>query len=166
LLSRGYSEKEIDLMISDETCERYFAEEKATDSEPGNKALESVNVGGATGVTAEEILASVEDIGTSIAIPGLGIFIAGPMERRMMNEQRRVIHQIAMPEPRGSAALIIAVREAFGLLAVTALLAAGITALATCTGLEPSSLIFGAALGAPATLLLKRGLRNFKRRSS
>lgn len=66
----------------------------------------------------------------------------------------------------GSAALIIAVGVAFGLLAAMALLAAGIIALANYTGLAPSALIFGAALGAPATLLFKRGLRNFKRHSS
>jgi len=65
-----------------------------------------------------------------------------------------------------SAALIIAMGVAFGLLAAMALLAAGIIALATYTGLAPSALIFGAALGAPATLLFKRGLRNFKRHSS
>jgi Putative Actinobacterial Holin-X, holin superfamily III len=65
-----------------------------------------------------------------------------------------------------SAALIIAVGGAFGLLAAMALLAAGIIALATYTGLATSALIFGAALGAPATLLFKRGLRNFKRHSS
>jgi uncharacterized membrane protein YqjE len=65
-----------------------------------------------------------------------------------------------------SAALIIAVGVAFGLLAAMSLLAAGIIALATYTGLAPSALIFGAALGAPATLLFKRGLRNFKRHSS
>src|SRR6266508_1826467 len=65
-----------------------------------------------------------------------------------------------------SAALIIAVGVAFGLLAAMALLAAGIIALSTYTGLAPSALIFGAALGAPATLLFKRGLRNFKRHSS
>ena len=65
-----------------------------------------------------------------------------------------------------SAALIIAVGVAFGLLAAMALLAAGIIALATYTGLAPSALIFGPALGAPATLLFKRGLRNFKRHSS
>jgi uncharacterized membrane protein YqjE len=65
-----------------------------------------------------------------------------------------------------SAALIIAVGVAFGLLAAMALLAAGIIALATYTGLAPSALIFGAALGAPATLLFRRGLRNFKRHSS
>jgi hypothetical protein len=33
LLSRGYSEKEINLMMSDETRNRYFSDEKATDSE-------------------------------------------------------------------------------------------------------------------------------------
>jgi uncharacterized membrane protein YqjE len=65
-----------------------------------------------------------------------------------------------------SAALIIAVGVAFGLLAAMALLAAGIIALATYTGLATSALIFGAALGAPATLLFKRGLRDFKSRSS
>jgi hypothetical protein len=47
-----------------------------------------------------------------------------------------------------------------------ALLAAGIIALATYTGLAPSALIFGVALGAPVTVLFKRGLRNFKRHSS
>jgi uncharacterized membrane protein YqjE len=65
-----------------------------------------------------------------------------------------------------SAALIIAVGGAFGLLAAMALLTAGIIALATYTGLATSALIFGAALGASATLLFKRGLRNFKRHSS
>jgi putative superfamily III holin-X len=65
-----------------------------------------------------------------------------------------------------SAALIIVVGGAFGLLAAMALLAAGIIALATYTGLATSALIFGAALGASATLLFKRGLRNFKRHSS
>jgi hypothetical protein len=79
MLSRGYSEKEINLMMSDETRERYFSEEKSTDSELGNKALESAGVGGAIGVTAGAILASVVAIGTSIAIPGLGLFIAGPI---------------------------------------------------------------------------------------
>jgi hypothetical protein len=200
--SRGHSEKEINMMMSDETRERYFSEEKATGSGPGNKALESAGLAGATGMTAGELLASAADIGTSIAIPGLGIFIAGPMERRIMNAQRRAIYQMAMPDLResprdlpcnlmtqstelvkgevalakaelrdkarlhNSAAMIIAVRRAAGLLAAMALLAAGIIALATYTSLTPSALIFGAALGAPAMLLFKRGLRNFKRHSS
>jgi hypothetical protein len=79
LLSRGYSEKEITLMMSDETRNRYFSDEKATDSELGNKAMESAGVGGAIGVTAGAILAAVAAVGTSIAIPGLGLAIAGPI---------------------------------------------------------------------------------------
>lgn len=79
MLNRGYGEREINLMMSDETRERYFSDEKATDSELGNKALESAGVGGAIGMTAGAILASVVAIGTSIAIPGLGLFIAGPI---------------------------------------------------------------------------------------
>jgi uncharacterized membrane protein YqjE len=65
-----------------------------------------------------------------------------------------------------SAALIMAVGVVFGLLAAMSLLAAGIIALATYTGLAASALIFGAALGAPATLLFKHGLRNIERHSS
>jgi hypothetical protein len=79
MLSRGYSVKEINLMMSDETRRQYFSDETATDSEFGNKAMESAGVGGAIGVTAGAILASVVAIGTSIAIPGLGLFIAGPI---------------------------------------------------------------------------------------
>jgi uncharacterized membrane protein YqjE len=64
-----------------------------------------------------------------------------------------------------SAALIMAVGFAFGLLAAMALVAAGIIALSIYTGMAASALIFGGALGAPATLLLMRGLRRFKRHS-
>jgi catalase len=77
ILSRGYSEKEINLLMSDETRKRYFSDEKATDSELGNKAMESAGVGGAIGVTAVAILAAVAAIGTSIAfhvghvVPGI-----------------------------------------------------------------------------------------------
>ena len=64
------------------------------------------------------------------------------------------------------AALIIAVGVAFGLLAAMALLAAGIIALSTYTGLVMSGLICGATLGAFAAILMTQGLRNFKRHSS
>jgi len=65
-----------------------------------------------------------------------------------------------------SAALIIAVGVAFGLLAAMALLAAGIIALSTYTGLVTSGLIFGATLGASSAFLMAQGLRKFERHSS
>jgi hypothetical protein len=78
MLSRGYSVKEINLMMSDETRRLYFSDETTTDAEPGNKAMESAGVGGAIGVTVGAILAAIAVIGTSIAIPGLGLVLAGP----------------------------------------------------------------------------------------
>ena len=41
--------------------------------------MESAGIGGAIGVTAGAILATVAAIGRSIAIPGLGVVIAGPI---------------------------------------------------------------------------------------
>ncbi|HQR35655.1 MAG TPA: hypothetical protein PLK30_23140 [Blastocatellia bacterium] len=79
MLSRGYSEKEINLMMSDETRKRYFDKDNKTDTELGTKAMEKAGVGGAIGVTAGALLAAVAAIGTSIAIPGLGLVIAGPI---------------------------------------------------------------------------------------
>src|SRR4030095_16738606 len=52
MLSRGYSVKEINLMMSDETRRQYFSDETETDSELGAKAREIAGVGGAIGVTA------------------------------------------------------------------------------------------------------------------
>ena len=66
-------------MMSDETRKRYFADETNTDTELGNKALESAGVGGAIGGTVGAILAAIAAVGTSIAIPGLGLVIAGPI---------------------------------------------------------------------------------------
>jgi hypothetical protein len=59
------------LGAKDETRKRYFSnetatDETATDSELGNKAMESAGVGGAIGVTAGAILAALAAIGTSI----------------------------------------------------------------------------------------------------
>ena len=64
-----------------------------------------------------------------------------------------------------SAALIIAIGAAFGLLAAMAFLAAGIIALSTYTGLVMSGVICGATLAAVAAILMMLGRGNFKRHS-
>ena len=65
-----------------------------------------------------------------------------------------------------SATVIIAVGTCFGLLAAMALVAAGIVALSPYTGLVTSSLIFGAALGLIAALIITRGVHFFRGHSS
>lgn len=76
LPSRGYTERDINLAMSEDTRKRYFAD--GTTTELGNKAAEGAGVGGAVGATIGAIAAAVAAVGTSIAIPGLGIVLAGP----------------------------------------------------------------------------------------
>jgi hypothetical protein len=76
LPARGYSERDINVAMSDETRKRYFAD--GTETELGNKAAEGAGVGGAVGATIGAIGAAIAAVGTSLVIPGLGIVIAGP----------------------------------------------------------------------------------------
>ncbi len=79
LSSRGYQEEDINVAMSDETRNKYFSEPAAKQTELGNKAAKGAGVGGAVGVTVGGIAAAIAAVGTSIAIPGLGIVIAGPL---------------------------------------------------------------------------------------
>src|ERR1044071_8778656 len=75
--SRGYSQDDVNLLMSDDTRKRYFSDDTKTDL--GSKALEGAGAGGAIGGTIGAVLAALAAVGTSIAIPGLGIVIAGPI---------------------------------------------------------------------------------------
>jgi hypothetical protein len=77
LPSRGYSERDINLAMSEDTRKRYFATGTA-ETELGSKAAEGASVGGAVGATLGAIGAAVAAVGTSLVIPGLGLVIAGP----------------------------------------------------------------------------------------
>ena len=74
--ARGYSDRDINLAMSDDTRKRYFSHGEKT--ELGNKATEGAGVGGAVGATVGAIAAAIAAVGTSLVIPGLGLVIAGP----------------------------------------------------------------------------------------
>jgi hypothetical protein len=76
---RGYGKDDINLMMSDETRKRHFDDDAGEPTELGSKAAEGAGIGGAIGGTVGAILAAVAAVGTSIAIPGLGLVIAGPV---------------------------------------------------------------------------------------
>lgn len=78
LLARGYSDKEIHLIMSDDTRKKHFANEEHK-TELGNKALEGAGTGSAIGSTVGAIAGAVAAIGTTLLIPGLGIVVAGPI---------------------------------------------------------------------------------------
>ena len=74
--ARGYSERDINVAMTDETRKRYFAD--GVETELGNKATEGAGVGGAVGATVGAIAAAIAAVGTSLVIPGLGLVVAGP----------------------------------------------------------------------------------------
>ena len=76
--ARGYGNDDINLVMSDETRKTHFGAGN-TKTELGTKAAEGAGVGGAIGGTLGAIAAAVAAVGTSIAIPGLGLVIAGPL---------------------------------------------------------------------------------------
>jgi hypothetical protein len=78
LTERGYTDRDVNLAMSDETRKRHFINAGA-ETELGNKAAEGAGVGGAIGGTLGAIAAAVAAVGTSLVIPGLGIVVAGPL---------------------------------------------------------------------------------------
>ncbi|HRZ96995.1 MAG TPA: hypothetical protein P5084_05525 [Paludibacter sp.] len=75
---RGYTNDDINLVMSDETRKKHFSGD-AKDTELGTKAAEGAGKGSAIGGTVGAIVGVLAAIGTSVAIPGLGIVIAGPI---------------------------------------------------------------------------------------
>ncbi len=78
LQQRGYAKDDINLVMSDETCEKHFSGD-SKETEIGTKAAEGAGKGSAIGGAIGAIAGIIAAIGTSLAIPGLGIVIAGPI---------------------------------------------------------------------------------------
>lgn len=79
LRARGYDKDDINVIMSDEGRKQHFDSDRDGDTELGNKSLEGTGAGSAIGGTLGAIVGAVAAIGTSIAIPGLGLVVAGPL---------------------------------------------------------------------------------------
>lgn len=77
LTSRGYKQDDVNLLMSEETRNKHFVDNRET--ELGNKALEGAGTGAAIGGTVGATLAAIAAIGTTLALPGLGLLVAGPL---------------------------------------------------------------------------------------
>lgn len=77
LSERGYGKDDVNLMMSDETRNKYFSDDE--DSEFGTKAWEGAGKGAAIGGGVGATLGAIAAIGTTLALPGLGLLIAGPI---------------------------------------------------------------------------------------
>ena len=85
VVERGYDTSDINLVMSDETRNRYFSGADPLDTDLGNKAAEdsgkkaATRLGGPLGGTLGTIGAAFAALGTAIVLPGLGIVVAGPV---------------------------------------------------------------------------------------
>lgn len=78
LSSRGYSKDDVNLLMSDDTRKKHFSNSHQ-DSDLGDKAMEGAGVGSAIGGTLGAVVGAIAAIGTAVALPGLGLVIAGPI---------------------------------------------------------------------------------------
>lgn len=80
IAARGYKRDDIHVIMTDETRKRLFKDTKdGKDTKLGNKALEGAGVGGAIGGAAGATAVGLAAAASALAIPGLGLVIAGPL---------------------------------------------------------------------------------------
>ena len=77
LLRRGYSPEEINVLMSEDTRKRHF-KTTTTTTEMGTKAAAGGLAGATVGGTVGAVAGALAVAGT-LAIPGLGIVLAGPL---------------------------------------------------------------------------------------
>ena len=77
LRDRGYSDDDINVMMSDETRNKYYSDGDTALED--NKALEGLGTGSAIGGTLGAIIGGISAIGTNVLLPGLGLVVWGPI---------------------------------------------------------------------------------------
>jgi hypothetical protein len=79
LRAAGYTRDEINVIMSNETREKFYPEGDDRKSEVGNKALEGMGTGASIGGLIGGIAGAIVAVGSNLVIPGLGLVIAGPL---------------------------------------------------------------------------------------
>lgn len=80
LRDRGYGDPDINVLMSDKTRALYIGEGGGSpEHRSGSMATEGMGVGGAVGTALGATLAAIAAVGTTLAIPGLGLVVAGPL---------------------------------------------------------------------------------------
>ena len=75
----GYTNNDINVVMSEETRSKYYGKEATLETEVGNKAAEGAAIGGAVGSVVGATIAAIAAVGTTLLLPGLGLVIAGPL---------------------------------------------------------------------------------------
>jgi hypothetical protein len=72
-IALGYGRDDLSVVMSDATRTKEFA------FESGTKAAKGAGIGGAVGGTVGAVLGAMALVGTSVAVPGLGLVVAGSL---------------------------------------------------------------------------------------
>ena len=76
----GYKAEDISVVMTDETRKRHFGDvTPGTEFKEGTKAAEGAGIGGGIGLSVGAALGAIVAAATTIAIPGLGLVVAGPI---------------------------------------------------------------------------------------
>ena len=84
-LERGYGNDDVDVVMSEEARRRHFGDagksstEGGRPTELGTKAAKGAGIGAGVGGALGALAAALAAVGTSIALPGIGLVIAGPV---------------------------------------------------------------------------------------
>src|SRR3989449_2594276 len=73
IIKRGYTRDDISVLMTEATENKEFAVQTRS------HAADGLGLGGAIGGTVGAVLAAIAAVGTAIAIPGLGLVVAGPI---------------------------------------------------------------------------------------
>jgi len=79
LRDRGYSDDDINVMMTDDTRKKYWGDGSDSDSELGSKAAEGTGIGAGIGGTLGALIAGIAAVGTNLVLPGLGLVVWGPL---------------------------------------------------------------------------------------
>jgi hypothetical protein len=79
LQDRGYHSREINVLMSDSTRAALDANSPESRIKAGSMATEGIAAGGAIGTAVGATLGAIAALGTNVAVPGLGLIIAGPI---------------------------------------------------------------------------------------
>lgn len=76
----GYKDKDISVLMSEDTRQRHFGDVKrGQEFKEGSKAAEGAGIGGGIGLGVGAAIGALVATATSIAIPGIGLLVAGPI---------------------------------------------------------------------------------------
>ena len=76
----GYRDNDISVVMTDSTRKQHFGDVKpGTELKEGTKAAEGAGIGGGIGIGIGAALGAIVAAATSIAIPGVGLLVAGPI---------------------------------------------------------------------------------------